>query len=71
MKVVFLIDDILKERGMSRRELARRTDIRQNTINDMCINTAVQIPLANLARICEELECGIPDIMTLEKERPE
>lgn len=67
MKVILKLDQLLAERNMSQHELARLTDIRQPSINEMCRNQTVRLPLANLAKICEVLNCDITDIMELHR----
>lgn len=56
---------------MSQHELSRLTGIRQPTINDMCQNKTKSLPLVNLAKICEVLECEITDIIELKEEPTE
>ncbi|MCY9760941.1 helix-turn-helix transcriptional regulator [Paenibacillus alvei] len=63
--------DILQERGISQRELSRKTGIRHPTINEMCENKTKQIPLQNLAAICNALDVDITDILKLVKEPSE
>jgi len=65
MKVLIKLDQILNDRNMSQHELARLTDIRQPSINEMCRNQTARLPLDNLAKICEVLECQITDILEL------
>ncbi|MFI2856859.1 helix-turn-helix domain-containing protein [Paenibacillus sp. JSM ZJ436] len=66
---MFVVDiclkQIIQERGISERELSRRTGIRQPTINAMCNNQSSSIPLKNLANICGILECDISDVLKL------
>jgi putative transcriptional regulator len=50
---------------MSQHELARLTGIRQPSINEMCRNQTVRLPLENLAKICEVLNIDISDILEL------
>jgi len=71
MKVVFMLQNVLEKKGISRRELSRMTGIRPQTINDMCNNASIHLPLENTARICEVLECELNDILRLEKEPTE
>lgn len=68
MKVLINLDSLLQKANMSQHELARRTGIRQPSINDMCRNQTLRIPLDNLAKICEVLECDIQDVLKLKKE---
>ena len=60
-----------KELKITQRELARRTGIRVPSINEMCRNQTARLPLDNLAKICEALNCEISDILKLEKEQSE
>lgn len=66
MKILLYLDKILTGKNMSQHELSRLTGIRQPTINEMCRNQTVHLPLKNLAIICEVLECDISDILKLE-----
>ena len=66
MKIVIKLDRLLNERGMSQHELSRLTGIRQPSIHEMCNNTTKRLPLNNLAKICEVLECDISDVLELE-----
>jgi putative transcriptional regulator len=71
MRVVIKLDTKLNELNMSQHKLSRLTGIRQPSINEMCRNQTQRLPLDNLAKICEVLECEIDDILTLEKEQSE
>lgn len=71
MKIIIKLDAMLAEREMSQHELARLTGIRQPSINEMCRNQTVRLPLPNLAKICEVLDCDITDILELRKEQSE
>lgn len=68
MKIRIKLDEQLKKRGMSQRELSRRTGIRHVSINEMCNNVTERVPLKNLAKICKELQCDISDILELVEE---
>lgn len=71
MKILIKLDQMLSKRNISQHELSRLTGIRQPSINEMCRNQTVRLPLDNLAKICEVLECDIPDILELKKEQPD
>lgn len=66
MKIRITLDEYLYKINMSQRELSRLTEIRQPSINEMCRNQTQRIPLDNLAKICEVLNCDITDILKLE-----
>lgn len=65
MKIIIKLDQALLKKEMSQHELSRLTGIRQPSINEMCRNQTVRLPLDNLAKICEVLECDITDILKL------
>ncbi|QIC06119.1 helix-turn-helix transcriptional regulator [Brevibacillus sp. 7WMA2] len=69
MKIHIKLADLLKERGISQRELARLTGIRVSSINEMCNNDTVRLPLDNLAKICQVLGVEITDVLELIDER--
>jgi len=71
MKIIIKLDKVLAEKGLSQHKLANLTGIRQPTINEMCRNQSLHIPLKNLAKICEVLECEISDMLELKKEHSE
>lgn len=66
MRIIIKLDKLLAERNMSQHELSRLTGIRQPSINEMCRNQTVRLPLDNLAKICETLDCDISDVLELE-----
>lgn len=66
-KIQIKLDELLKARGMSRRELARLTGIRTPSINEMCNNETQRLPLDNLALICVVLNVAITDVLELTK----
>lgn len=68
MNVTIKLSQILQDRNVSQRELSRLTEIRLASISEMCNNQTKQLPLDNLAKICEALGCEITDILEL---RPE
>lgn len=69
MKIIIKLDQMLDDIDMSQHELSRQTGIRQASINEMCRNQTVRLPLDNLAKICETLQCDISDILELKKEQ--
>lgn len=62
------LEQLLNDKGISQHELSRLTGIRQASINEMCLNKTKRLPLDNLAKICEVLECQITDIIELKEE---
>ena len=57
------IDRYLDERGITRYELAKRTEIKFQTIDRYYKNRVVRYDAYILDRICSALECNICDII--------
>lgn len=57
------VRDILRERGISQKELAKMTGIRESTISEICRGCRSGINLQHLATIAEALD--ISDISKL------
>ncbi|MBY0011510.1 helix-turn-helix domain-containing protein [Paenibacillus typhae] len=66
--IIIKLDSLLKSKGISQRELARKTGIRHPTISEMCLNTSRSLPIDNLNKICIELDCDLSDIIEYKKE---
>lgn len=60
------LDTLLAERGITRYELAKRTGIKFQTIDNYYKNRVVRYDSDILLKICKALDCGIADIITLE-----
>ncbi|QSF42646.1 helix-turn-helix domain-containing protein [Paenibacillus tianjinensis] len=66
--ILIKLDDLLKLKNISQREIARRTGIRHPTISEMCLNKSKSLPVENLDKICSELDCELSDIIEYKKE---
>ena len=62
------IDKYLSERGITRYELAKRTDIKFQTIDRYYKNRVVRYDSYILDRICEALGCSLCDIIEYVKD---
>ena len=62
------IDKMLKERGITRYELAKRTEIKFQTIDRYYKNRVIRYDSYILDRICSVFECNINDILEYVKE---
>ena len=62
------IDKYLASRGITRYELAKRTDIKFQTIDRYYKNRVVRYDSYILDRICEALECNVCDIIEYVKD---
>lgn len=61
-----LLSTRLGERKLSQAELARMTQIRPSTINDLYWEMADRVKLEHLDLICEALGCDLSDLIVLE-----
>lgn len=66
--VKLTIDRYLDERGITRYELAKRTDIKFQTIYRYYKNRVVRYDSYILDRICAVLECTVSDIIEYTKD---
>lgn len=62
------IDKCLKERGITRYELAKRTQVKFQTIDRYYKNRVVRYDSYILDRICVALECDLCDILEYVKD---
>ncbi len=61
------LDSALKNRNVSRYELAKRTGIRYHIIDNYYKNKVVRYDSFILNKICIALDCKIEDVITFEK----
>ena len=66
--VKLTIDKYLDKRGITRYELAKKTDVKFQTIDRYYKNRVVRYDSYILDRICAVLECNIFDIIEYSKE---
>ena len=57
------IDKCLEKRGMTRYELAKRTEVKFQTIDRYYKNRVVRYDSYILDRICKVLDCSLSDII--------
>lgn len=62
------IDKMLEKRGITRYELAKRTEIKFQTIDRYYKNRVIRYDSYILDRICSVLECSVGDIIEYVKE---
>lgn len=58
-----LLSTRLGERKLSQADLARKTGIRANTINELYHEYAVRVSLQQLDLICEALDCELDELI--------
>ena len=67
--VRLIIDKYLDQRSITRYELAKRTDVKFQTIDRYYKNRVVRYDSYILDRICAALECELSDIIEYQKEK--
>ena len=66
--VILTIDKYLSERGITRYELAKQTNIKFQTIDRYYKNRVVRYDSYILDRICSALNCSLGDILQYVKD---
>lgn len=59
------LSTLLGERRWTQADIARKTGIRANTINELYHDFATRVDLEQLDKICEVLGCNLTDLMEL------
>lgn len=57
------LSTLLGERKWTQADLARRTGIRPNTINELYHEMAERVNLEQLDRICDVLDCDLSELL--------
>ncbi|MFI2130910.1 helix-turn-helix domain-containing protein [Lysinibacillus fusiformis] len=60
------LNEILIEKQMSRRQLAKQTSLRPNTVNDLCTQPIQPLHISTLSAFCNTLHVSIQDLLLLE-----
>ncbi|GED12587.1 MULTISPECIES: helix-turn-helix domain-containing protein [Aneurinibacillus] len=66
MAVYIKLRQILEQKGISQRELARMTGLRASTINHLCSEKVDRVYLETLELICKTLNIRIEDLIEIE-----
>jgi len=61
----------LGERRWTQSTLAKKTGIRAATINELYNEVADRVSLKQLDKICEALECDLPDLLERKADDPD
>ncbi|MFD0677391.1 MULTISPECIES: helix-turn-helix domain-containing protein [unclassified Paenibacillus] len=70
MPIRIRLKEILEERGMSQRELARLMNVRPNTINRLCHDNVTTAFFDTLEHICQTLDIGLHELLIMESNKP-
>lgn len=57
------LDELIKEKGISKNKLSQRAEMQRTQINHYCNNEVTRLDTAVLARICTVLDCSIEDLL--------
>ena len=57
------LDELIKEKGISKNKLSHRAEMQRTQINQYCSNEISRLDTAVLARICATLDCKIEDLL--------
>ena len=66
-KVVFHIDDILKEKGISKNKICKDLNIPRTNFNRYCKNDFQRIDTGLVCKLCHYLDIDIGELMTYER----
>ncbi|GMX62981.1 hypothetical protein Elgi_27880 [Paenibacillus elgii] len=66
MPVRLRLKEIIEEKGMSQRELARLMNVRPNTINHLCSDKVNAAYFDTLEQICRTLNVSLHELLVLE-----
>lgn len=70
-RVRLRLSDILRERHMTRQQLAELTGLRPSTVSDLCKPTASRIYLSTIAVLCAVLNITVSELIVLEPVEPD
>lgn len=57
------LDELIKEKGISKNKLSHRAEMQRSQINQYCQNKITRLDTAVLARLCSTLDCKIEDLL--------
>lgn len=57
------LDQLIKDRGISKNKLSHRAEMQRSQINHYCNNTVSRLDVDVLARLCWALDCEIGDLL--------
>ena len=65
-RVYLDLENMIKNRGISKTQLSYKAEISHTQINKYCRNEVARIDFSTLARICTVLNCDVSDIVKFE-----
>ncbi len=65
-KIRIKLDELIRERGISKNKLSHRAEMQRTQINNYCKNKITRLDTDVLARLCSVLDCKIEDLLEFE-----
>lgn len=62
-----MLSQMLDQKGVSQNQLSKDTGISINTLRNLNHNRTTRISFDTLEKICNRLDCGVGDILTIEQ----
>ncbi len=67
IRMKIMLNEILEQKGISQNKLAKDTGISTTTLRNLNHNRTTRISFEILEKICIYLDCGVEDILRVEK----
>ena len=65
-KATLNLEQLIKEKGISKTQLSYKAEISHTQINRFCKNDIARIDLNTIARLCYVLNCNVADLIIYE-----
>ena len=62
-KIIIHLDELIKEKQLSKNKLSHKAEMQRTQINKYCNNKVTRLDIDVLARICAALNCSIEDLL--------
>lgn len=67
-RIVIHLDELLKERGLSKNKFCKKAEMERTQLNKYIRNEVALLSVDVLARMCSVLDCDISDILEYRKD---
>lgn len=57
------LDDLIRQRNISKNKLSQRAEMQRTQINNYCSNKITRLDIDVLARLCAVLQCDIGELL--------
>ncbi|MBE6805396.1 MAG: helix-turn-helix transcriptional regulator [Ruminococcaceae bacterium] len=62
-KIIIKLDELIKQKGISKNKLSHKAEMQRTQINNYCKNSIKRLDIDVLSRICSALDCKIEDLL--------